>query len=129
MSSRNLPGAAIIVMIAWAVVYGELWLLTRSIWPAVLMHSVEDAFLNQRFTENHITITPGSDWLVSPVNGLISVALFMTVGVALHRHRTRSRSTPDGSGGKEVGHTQDQFKPGARRLSDGPHYRLRCPGA
>ena len=51
---------AVIVMIAWAVVYGELWLLTRSIWPAVLMHCVEDAFLNQQFTEKHITITLGS---------------------------------------------------------------------
>jgi membrane protease YdiL (CAAX protease family) len=80
---------AIIVMVAWAVVYGELWLLTRSIWPAVLMHAVEDAFLNQLFTGKHITITPGSDWLVSPVHGLISVALFLAVGVALHRHRTR----------------------------------------
>jgi membrane protease YdiL (CAAX protease family) len=88
------PGAfiaqAIAVMVVWAVVYGEIWLLTRSIWPAVLMHSVEDAFLNQLVTQKHITtIAPGSDWLVSPVNGLISAVLFMAAGVALHRHRTR----------------------------------------
>ena len=34
---------AILVMVAWAIVYGERFSLTGSIWPAVLMHSVEDA--------------------------------------------------------------------------------------
>lgn len=78
---------SIVVMIAWAIVYGELYLLTRSIWPAVLMHTVEDAFLNQLFTENHISIVPGTDWLVSPVHGLISIVLFVAAGIGLNRYR------------------------------------------
>ncbi len=79
--------AAIGVMIAWAIAYGELFLLTRSIWPAVLMQSVEDAFVNPLFTEGRIVVDEGADWLVSPVNGLISVALFVALGVGLNRHR------------------------------------------
>lgn len=81
---------AIVVMVAWAIVYGEAWLLTRSLWPAVLMHTVEDAFLNQLFTEKHIAIEPGRDWLVSPVNGVISIGLFLAAGVALHHYRMRT---------------------------------------
>lgn len=80
---------AIVAMVAWAMVYGEIRLLTNSIWPAVLMHMVEDAFLNQLFTEGHIRIVPGTDWLVSPVNGLISILLFVAVGVGLRRLRRR----------------------------------------
>jgi hypothetical protein len=53
------------------------------------MHTVEDAFLTQLFTERRIAIVPGRDWLVSPVNGLISIVLFALVGIVLHRHRTR----------------------------------------
>jgi hypothetical protein len=82
---------SIVVMISWAMVYGEIRLLTNSFWPAVLMHAVEDAFLNQLFTERHIQIVPGTDWLVSPVNGLISILLFIAVGVGLRQLRKRKR--------------------------------------
>ena len=80
---------SIVVMISWSMVYGEIRLLTNSIWPAVLMHMVEDAFLNQLFTEHHIQIIPGTDWLVSPMNGLISIFLFVMVGVGLRQLRKR----------------------------------------
>jgi len=83
---------AIVVMISWAMVYGEIRLLTNSIWPAVLMHMVEDAFLNQLFTEHHIQIMPGTDWLVSPVNGLISIFFFIALGVGLRQWRKRKMS-------------------------------------
>jgi membrane protease YdiL (CAAX protease family) len=83
---------AIVVMISWAMVYGEIRLLTNSIWPAVLMHMVEDAFLNQLFTEHHIQIMPGMDWLVSPVNGLISIFFFIVLGVGLRQWRKRKMS-------------------------------------
>lgn len=88
---------AILVMVAWAFVYGELYLITRSIWPAVLMHMVEDAFLNQLFIDGHVRIAPGTDWLISPVNGMLGVVLWLGVGVALNRWRN-SRSAPAGHG-------------------------------
>ncbi|MFH1851551.1 MAG: CPBP family intramembrane glutamic endopeptidase [Candidatus Neomarinimicrobiota bacterium] len=80
---------SIVVMIVWGIVYGEIRLLTNSIWPAVLMHTVEDAFLNQLFTERHIQIIPGTDWLISPVNGLISILLFLATGIGLRQLRKR----------------------------------------
>jgi len=78
---------SIVVMISWAMVYGEIRLLTNSIWPAVLMHMVEDAFLNQLFTEGYIQIVPGTDWLVSPVNGLVSIFLFIALALGLRQVR------------------------------------------
>jgi hypothetical protein len=73
------------VMVVWAIVYGELYLLTRSIRPAVIMHMSEDAFLNPLLLERHVIVERGADWLVSPVNGLVSVALFAAVGWVLRR--------------------------------------------
>jgi hypothetical protein len=84
--------SAIGVMVAWAIVYGELLLLTRSTWPAVLMHSVEDAFVNPLFTEQRIVVERGADWLVSPVNGLVSIALFAALGVGLNRYRKGTKA-------------------------------------
>lgn len=91
---------SIVVMIAWAIVYGEIRLLTGSIWPAVLMHMVEDAFLNQLFTKKHISIVPGTDWLVSPVNGLIGIILFVAVGVGLNRYRKTRRQVRPNQGAR-----------------------------
>ena len=75
------------VMISWAFVFGEIRLLTNSFWPAVLMHAVEDAFLFQLFIGNHIQLVPGTDWLISPMNGLLMSFLFLALGVGLRRLR------------------------------------------
>ncbi|HEY3474244.1 MAG TPA: CPBP family intramembrane glutamic endopeptidase, partial [Anaerolineales bacterium] len=83
---------AIGVMVSWAVVYGEIRLLTNSFWPAVLMHMVEDAFLIQLFTGNHIQITPGTDWLISPMNGLLMSLFFVVLGVGLRQIRKSKTS-------------------------------------
>lgn len=83
---------AIGVMISWAIVYGEIRLLTNSFWPAVLMHMVEDAFLIQLFIGNHIQIMPGTDWLISPMNGLLMSLFFIALGVGLRHFRRRKMS-------------------------------------
>ena len=83
---------SIVVMASWAIVYGEIRLLTNSVWPAILMHMVEDAFLNQLFTEHYVEILAGTDWLISPVNGLISVFFFIALGVGLRQLRKRTQS-------------------------------------
>jgi hypothetical protein len=80
---------AIGVMISWSFVYGEIRLLTNSFWPAVLMHMVEDAFLIQLFTGNYIQLTPGTDWLISPMNGLLMSLFFIVLGVGLRQFRRR----------------------------------------
>jgi membrane protease YdiL (CAAX protease family) len=84
---------SIVVMISWATVYGEIRLLTDSIWPVVLMHAVEDAFLFSLFVDRHIQILPGTDWLISPMNGLISVIFFLAIGIGLYRSRNKKLTT------------------------------------
>lgn len=83
---------SIVVMISWAMVFGEIRLLTNSVWPALLMHMVEDAFLIQLFTGNHIQIMPGTDWLISPMNGLLISFFFIAVGVGLRNLRKGKQS-------------------------------------
>ena len=77
------------ILISWAIVYGEIRLLTNSFWPAVLMHMVEDAFLFELFSGNYIQIKPGTDWLISPMNGLLMSLFFIALGVGLRQVRKR----------------------------------------
>lgn len=83
---------AIWIMISWSFVYGEIRLLTNSFWPAVLMHAVEDAFIGVVIAEKFILMRPGTDWLISPMNGLLMSLFFIVIGVWLHQYRKRKTS-------------------------------------
>lgn len=84
-----------VVYIAWAIVFGEIRLLTNSVWPALLMHAVEDALLLQLFEGNLIQIVPGTDWLISPMNGLLMASFFIALGIGLRQLRIRKSQLPE----------------------------------
>ena len=81
-----------LVFISWAMVYGEIRLLTHSVWPALLMHAIEDVVLLQLFEGRFIEIVPGTDWLISPMNGIVMVFFFAALGVGLRQLRKRKLS-------------------------------------
>ena len=83
---------AIWIMISWSFVYGEIRLLTNSFWPAVLMHAVEDAFIGVVIAGSFILMRPGTDWLISPMNGLIMSVFFIVIGIGLNQYRKRKVS-------------------------------------
>jgi hypothetical protein len=78
---------AIICMVGWTVMFVELFLITKSIWPVVLMHMMEDSLVNPLITERFITITAGKEWFVSPVFGLITNILYLLIGLWLRTQR------------------------------------------
>jgi hypothetical protein len=93
-TSLDLPAfilMAIVAMISWAIVFGEIRLLTNSVWPVVLMHMVEDAFLNPLLLDGYIQITPGMDWLISPGVGILGIFCFMAIGIGLYQWRKRQQ--------------------------------------
>jgi membrane protease YdiL (CAAX protease family) len=80
----------IVTMIAWTIVFVEIWFLTKSIWPAVLMHMVEDAFINPLVLDSSFQISGGKDLLIHPVVGIISIMLYTVVGLSLRRIRLKT---------------------------------------
>jgi membrane protease YdiL (CAAX protease family) len=78
---------ALVVIISYSLVFGEIRLLTNSIWPVVLMHAVEDAFINPLLVEKYIEIKPGMDLFFSPGVSILVVILFIVTGIFLHRLR------------------------------------------
>jgi len=86
----------IVTMICWTVMYTEIYLMTKSIWPLVLMHMTEDALVNPLILDGYIKIAQGKEFLVSPTAGIITTLLYLMVGLMLRmkRKRLEERSVP-----------------------------------
>ncbi len=77
-----------IVMLAWTVMFVEIFRLTKSIWPCVLMHAIEDAFPTVLLmTGGFVTISSKADVWLNPITGVVAVVLFLAIGLALRAIR------------------------------------------
>jgi hypothetical protein len=74
-------------MISWSVVFVELRLLTRSVWPAVLIHTIEDAFVNPLLLGGFVIMAHGKELLISPVIGIVAIIFYLVIGFGLRKLR------------------------------------------
>ena len=81
---------AFITFLCWAVMFTELFRVTRSIWPCVILHMVEDSLINLIVISAYISIAPGKEFLVSPINGVITCILYLAVGLGIRAYRRRA---------------------------------------
>ena len=80
---------SIITMIFWSVMFVEIYRLTKSIWPAVLLHTVQNSLLDHLVIDGHIIITSGKEIWISPVIGIITTLFCVGVGLILRRYRIK----------------------------------------
>jgi membrane protease YdiL (CAAX protease family) len=78
---------AIFSMICWSIMFVELYHITKSIWPVVLLHMMEDSVLNHLVIDGYITIASGKEILISPIAGIITSLFYVLVGLLLRRAR------------------------------------------
>ncbi|MBL7845362.1 MAG: CPBP family intramembrane metalloprotease [Cyclobacteriaceae bacterium] len=81
---------AIFNMLAWTVMFTELFRLTNSIWPVILLHAVEDALINHLVIDGYVSITMNTKIFISPICGVIPTILYLGVGLWLRRKRIGS---------------------------------------
>lgn len=75
------------IMICWAPLFTELRVLSGSIWPGLIAHSI--ANLSQiPLSKGGLPITPGWELLVSPLVGVIPNAIILAAGLGLWAQRT-----------------------------------------
>lgn len=84
----------IITMILWSVMFIELYRVTKSIWPGVLLHMVEDSLINPLVISGFISIAAGKEILISPIIGIITSILYLLIGLGIRTYRIQaSRKT------------------------------------
>ena len=76
--------------VAASIVYGEIRIVTDSVWPAWLMHTVGGVFMGALMLHGLFRISSGMEFLVAPVfeGGLMFVLLTLT-GIGIHLLRMR----------------------------------------
>lgn len=80
-----------ITLLSWSVMFTELFRVTKSVWPCILLHTVEDSLINLLVISGYVSIVAGKEMLVSPINGLITSALYIAVGLGLRAYRIRDK--------------------------------------
>ena len=78
---------AIFTMIAWSIMFVEIYRLTKSIWPVVLLHMIEDSVINHLVIDGHIIISTGREIIISPIPGIITSFLYIIVGLLIRQYR------------------------------------------
>ena len=83
---------SIVSMTCWTVMFVEIFRITKSIWSVVLLHMVEDSLINHLVIDGHIAIVAGKEFLISPIGGIITSCLYLSVGLLLRRSRIKMQN-------------------------------------
>lgn len=81
---------AFTTFLSWTVMFTELFRVTKSVWPCVILHMVEDSLINLIVISGYISIAAGKEILVSPINGVITSILYLAVGLGIRAYRKRA---------------------------------------
>ena len=77
-----------IIITIWAVMFVEMTRITRSVWPAVLMHTIEDIIPNHLiFEERIIEFSALGNALFNPLAGILPIITFLAFGLWLRKKR------------------------------------------
>lgn len=82
---------SIMTMTCWSVMYIELYRVTKSIWPCVILHTVEDSLINPLVISGYISIASGKEILISPISGIITSILYLAIGLGIRAYRRHSK--------------------------------------
>lgn len=83
--------AGTIIMIFWSPVFVELRRLTNSVWPCVILHSMEDAVPTLLFvTAGVFQMKESYSVILDPISGMLPVALVFASGLVLRKYRQKT---------------------------------------
>ncbi|MGN5651982.1 CPBP family glutamic-type intramembrane protease [Bacillus sp. Brlt_9] len=90
ISRLNMLLAGCILMVCWSIMYVEIYRLTKSVWPCVIMHAIEDAVPTILVTiTGIITLTNSSDFWLNPISGVVATIIFLGIGIVLRSIRIK----------------------------------------
>lgn len=79
--------------LSWTIMFTELFRVTKSVWPCIILHAVEDSLINLLIISGYISIAAGKEILISPINGIITSILYIAVGLGIRAYRIRATKT------------------------------------
>jgi membrane protease YdiL (CAAX protease family) len=79
-----------VLLVAWSFLFGEIYHKTKSVWPCVILHAIEDGVPTVLImTGEYITFSKSSEWILHPITGLISVVVILGTGLFMLVNRRK----------------------------------------
>nr|WP_314114981.1 CPBP family glutamic-type intramembrane protease [uncultured Leptotrichia sp.] len=78
-----------IAVTCWTVMYTEIFRVTKSMWPLVIMHTMEDAVINPLLLLGIVSVEKNQAFLFSLSVGIIPTILYLIVGLAIRNWRKK----------------------------------------
>lgn len=94
ISRQGMAITGIVLMIFWTPMFVEIRRLTNSVWPCVILHSMEDAVPTMLFVTAHVfQIEERYSVMLDPISGIVPTVLVFFIGLGLRKCR-RKRYCP-----------------------------------
>jgi membrane protease YdiL (CAAX protease family) len=75
---------------ASAILYGEIRLITGTVWPAVLMHTISNILINTLIIGGYVKMSQQAEMVVTPgMEGILSIIIIAVMGVGVYLWRTK----------------------------------------
>lgn len=79
-----------VVVTIWTVMYTEIFRITKSVWPLVIAHTMEDAVINPLLLYGIISIEKSQAFLFSLSVGIIPTIIYLIIGLTIRKWRINS---------------------------------------
>lgn len=83
-------GLSLIIIPIWGIMFVEMYRITRSVWPVVIMHVVEDAVPTMLIqVEDVIQFNGVGELLLNPLLGIFPLITYLLFGLWLRKQRIK----------------------------------------
>ena len=80
-----------VVVACWTIMYTEIFRITKSMWPAVIMHTLEDAAINPLLLLGIVSVEKNQSLFFSLSVGIIPTILYLIIGLSIRKCRKQQR--------------------------------------
>lgn len=79
-----------VVVTVWTIMYTEIFRITKSVWPLVIAHTMEDAIINPLLLYGIVTVEKSQAFFFSLSVGIIPTLLYLIVGLYIRNWRIKN---------------------------------------
>lgn len=80
--------SSFIILFSWSILFAELYRMTRSIWPCVLLHATSNA-IQYTMLESYLVINPDREYILSPTGSILACTIVIVLGLLLRGYRIK----------------------------------------
>ncbi len=83
--------SSFIILYSWSILFSEVYRVTRTIWPCVLLHATANA-VQYTMLENYLVINEKREFIFSPTSSIVACAIAIILGLLIRKYRLSRKS-------------------------------------